>query len=209
MARPYAAAGRLTTLAPRPKLDLRRFMKRILIASAVVAAVGLVWLVAWLTGPDQAQQWRRDLTRGSTEARRTALRGVAAARDERLLPEVAHLWAGTMRAEGFLRTKYKPGSLQPDIHAVFEAFGRPGAEQLIELADEPGRFVPYLVAAGVALGGAHSAEVGSGAGAAAIRAYRFQIGSTLARIPTGAATDPAARAATLQAWRRIAVTPPR
>ncbi len=180
-------------------------MKTILLPLALVAVAGTLLAVWLLGGPDQATGWRRDLRSGVPERQRAALRAIAAARDLDLLNDVARLWEQILPSEGFQRRQFRPGSLQPDIHACFLALGKPAAERLVERAErDAARFTACLVGAGVALDGTASTELGPGGaqtGGIAVRAYRFRFGATRLRVPNLTGDDESGRLEAIRAWR--------
>lgn len=169
--------------------------------------VVVVALLAWtlLAGDrDPRAALRQALRAGAVEEQRTALRQVTTSRDLPLLPDVARCWERVFSVEGFQRQHFPQGSLQPQIHECFEALGVPAAEQLVGWAEEaPLRFVPCLVAAGVALRGAHGAEVGPGRqiGGVQVRAYHFRWDSTTLTVPTIYDADWYGRIEETRKWR--------
>lgn len=153
----------------------------------VVAAIATTWW--WSSGGSSLERQRSLLSTAgptATAEQRALLLECAANRDARLLPEIARGWERTFAAEGFQQREFRPNSPAPQFHAVFNALGPAAAERLVAWSTETGRFVPCLLAAGVALGGESSAEVGSGpmGRGAQVQAWRFAIGRTQLPVPT-------------------------
>jgi len=164
--------------------------------------VGLWWWLGADTGPQR--RWRETLRTGAPDQQRATLRAIAAARDGSLLPDVTRVWERVYQAENFQRTHVRPGSLQPELHAVFETLGPAAAEQLVEWAAQtPTRFTPCLIAAGVALGGQHSAEVGAAptVGGIRVRTYFFTVGTHRLEIPTYMDSDWYGQLEKIREWR--------
>lgn len=169
----------------------------------VALAAALAW---WFLGGDRDPRGplRRALREGTTEDQRDAVRRVTVARDLTLLPEVTRCWERVFAVEGFQRQHFPAGSLQPQLHECFETLGLPAAEQLVAWAGESSaRFVPCLVAAGVALRGQHGAEVGPGRtiGGVQVRAYHFMWGATKLEIHTIYDDDWYGRTEDLRTWQ--------
>jgi len=173
---------------------------------ALCAVLGLLAWTFLARDRDPRADLRRALREGSTEEQRAAVRRVTTERDLTLLPDVARCWERVFPVEGFQRQHFPAGSLQPQLHECFETLGVPAAEQLVAWANEsPARFVPCLVAAGVALRGQHGAEIGPGRtiGNVQIRAYHFMWGATKLEIPTYLDADGYGRIERLREWQAL------
>jgi len=142
------------------------------------------------------------LESGDREAQRAELQRIAAAGELQLLPEVTRLWERTFAVEGFQQREFRPGSLAPELHAIFKLAGPDGAETLVAWAEEEARFVPCLLAAGVALGGTSAAEVGRGAqiGKVQIRRWWFTVPGHRLEVPTYMEGDWYGRIEVRRAW---------
>lgn len=164
-------------------------MRWSMFAPVVVVAAAVAGMLWWTGGGSTIERQRSLLaTAGptATAEQRALLQQIAASKDPTLLPEVTRGWERTFAKEGFQQRDFRPNSPAPEFHAVFIALGPAAAEQLVAWSKEKGRFVPCLLAAGVALGGESSAEVGSGpmSGGAQVRAWRFAVRGKQLPVPT-------------------------
>lgn len=175
-------------------------------AAGAVVVAAIVAVFAFTGGPTPLERSRALLAStnpADTAAVRAELARIAQAREFRLLPEVTQLWERTFAAEGFQQRDFRPGSLAPEIHAVFQALGPAAASELVAWAESEPRFIPCLLAAGVALGGESSAVLGRGQQIAGVqvRAWRFNIGGRLLEVPTYMEGDWYGRLEVQRAWR--------
>ncbi|MHC5019434.1 MAG: hypothetical protein ACYTGX_04865 [Planctomycetota bacterium] len=185
-------------------------MRWSVVAAAAVVASAIGGVIVFTGGPTPLERSRAILAStnpADAAAVRAELTRIAQARETQLLPEVTQVWERTFAAEGFQQRDFRPGSLAPQIHAVFQALGPAAASELVAWAESEPRFIPCLLAAGVALGGESSAVLGRGQviRGVQVRAWRFTVDGRPLEVPTYMEGDWYGRLEVLRAWRDAVV----